>query len=123
MSKEIAHVTVHQRAALHRRLLARARTLSGEIGSGLRSERLHEEAFDAPSIGEAAVAVSGVQRDADELQEVLEALARLDRGAYGVCVDCGCALPYVRLDAMPEASRCVQCESDRERTKAAPASL
>ena len=118
----VAHITEQQRAALRARLLARARVLVEEIGAGL-GDKLHEEPLEPDSIEEAEVGVSSVQRDTDELRQVEDALARIQRGTYGLCVDCGCALPYVRLDAVPEAPRCVHCETERERTRAAPASL
>lgn len=119
----VAHITEQQRAALRARLLARARVLVEEIGAGLGPEKLREEPFDPVSIEEAEVGVSSVQRDTDELRDVESALARLERGTYGLCVDCGNPLPYVRLDAVPEASRCLHCETERERMRASPASL
>jgi DnaK suppressor protein len=39
--------------------------------------------------------------------EALEALARMDAGSYGVCVDCGQQIPEARLQFRPEAARCV----------------
>jgi RNA polymerase-binding transcription factor DksA len=123
MTHEIAHITEQQRIALRSRLLARARVLADEIGAGLRSGNLHETAFDPASIEEAGVGVAAVVRDTDELREIEEALARLERGDYGVCVECGCALPYVRLAALPEAARCVHCETERERAHGAPPKL
>ncbi|HLU75106.1 MAG TPA: TraR/DksA C4-type zinc finger protein [Nonomuraea sp.] len=48
---------------------------------------------------------------------VLAALKRLDEGTYGQCVDCGGKVPEGRLEARPEASRCVQCQSKRERRR------
>ncbi len=47
-------------------------------------------------------------------EQVLEALGRLDGGTYGRCVDCGTTLPDERLDARPEAARCVSCQHDLE---------
>jgi len=67
--------------------------------------------------------VASVVRDDDELREIEEALARIERGEYGLCVDCGSAVPYVRLSAVPEAARCMRCETERERRQAAPARL
>ena len=119
----VAHITDQQRAALRVRLQARARVLVEEIGAGLEADKLKEEPFDSPSIEEAEVGFSAVQRDTEELRDVENALARLDRGTYGLCIDCGAPLPYVRLDAVPEASRCLHCETERERTRASPASL
>jgi DnaK suppressor protein len=47
-------------------------------------------------------------------ERVREALARLDAGSYGQCVDCGRALPDERLEARPEAERCVDCQQKVE---------
>jgi RNA polymerase-binding transcription factor DksA len=58
---------------------------------------------------DAVRAIVGGQRD-----EVVAALARLDAGTYGVCVDCQTALSEERLDARPEAARCVNCQHDLE---------
>jgi DnaK suppressor protein len=43
-------------------------------------------------------------------RQVMEALARLDRGAYGSCQKCGGSISAERLDALPYAAYCVQCE-------------
>jgi len=50
--------------------------------------------------------------------EALEALARMDAGTYGVCVDCGKKIPEARLEFRPEAARCVE---DQEKFEAAEA--
>jgi len=47
-------------------------------------------------------------------REIESALERMGRGSYGVCVDCGAAIPWVRLQALPEAARCAHCEAARE---------
>jgi DnaK suppressor protein len=49
--------------------------------------------------------------------EVLAAIGRLDDGAYGNCVDCGDAVPEGRLEAKPEAARCVRCQSKRDKNR------
>ena len=46
--------------------------------------------------------------------EAGEALRRLVEGTYGVCADCGGDIPEARLDALPEAPRCLECQSARE---------
>jgi RNA polymerase-binding transcription factor DksA len=46
---------------------------------------------------------------------VMDALVRIDRGVYGMCADCGKAIPEGRLDARPEAARCVGCQSKWDR--------
>jgi DnaK suppressor protein len=53
---------------------------------------------------------------AAEAQNVELALERLRTGDYGRCVDCGKEIPAARLDAMPEAVRCVEDQSRYEAT-------
>lgn len=44
--------------------------------------------------------------------EIERALAKYDEGTAGRCDDCGKAIPTARLEALPWAVRCVQCQSD-----------
>lgn len=48
---------------------------------------------------------------------VLEALHRLESGGYGTCTDCGDHVPDGRLEARPEAARCVRCQAKRDRAR------
>jgi DnaK suppressor protein len=61
---------------------------------------------------QAAVELAMAQR-----AEVLAALARVDDGSYGRCVDCGNPVPDARLEARPTTSRCVPCQSKRDRRR------
>jgi DnaK suppressor protein len=47
-------------------------------------------------------------------ERVREALSRLEAGSYGKCVNCGRELPDERLEARPEAERCVDCQQKAE---------
>ena len=42
---------------------------------------------------------------------VKEALDRLEKGNYGVCVNCGAEIDQARLEIIPEASYCLACQS------------
>ncbi len=44
-----------------------------------------------------------------ELDELKNAQARLDAGAYGTCERCGKAIGEGRLEALPAASKCINC--------------
>jgi RNA polymerase-binding transcription factor DksA len=46
--------------------------------------------------------------------QVVAALARVEDGTYGRCVDCGVDLPAERLEARPEAARCISCQTAAE---------
>ena len=52
-----------------------------------------------------------------QLAEVLDALHRIDDGSYGTCADCGKPVPEGRLEAKPEAARCVACQGRRDRQR------
>ena len=49
--------------------------------------------------------------------EVQAALVRIDEGTYGTCVDCQQSLPEDRLEARPEAARCLDCQQAMEATR------
>jgi DnaK suppressor protein len=91
------------------------RTLSGENGDtgelGHVDQHPAEIASELTEMerDEAMLAVVAAQRD-----EVVAALGRLDEGTYGRCVQCGTDLPDERLEARPEAARCVSCQHDME---------
>ena len=58
----------------------------------------------------------GAQRDVLEsrLQSVNDALRRLRVGTYGQCLGCGEEVPPDRLEAKPDADRCVPCTEEIE---------
>jgi RNA polymerase-binding transcription factor DksA len=53
---------------------------------------------------------------AAEAENVEIALARLAKGDYGMCVDCGKEIPRERLEAIPEAIRCIEDQARYEAT-------
>lgn len=44
------------------------------------------------------------------------AVERLDRGAYGLCGECGETIAPARLRALPDVETCVQCQARLERS-------
>ncbi|TDD84731.1 TraR/DksA family transcriptional regulator [Actinomadura rubrisoli] len=73
----------------------------------------------------AADAGSGLS-DSDRVEAALESLERhrnavgaaLDRiagGTYGLCIGCGAPVPEGRLEARPDAARCVACQAKHDR--------
>src|SRR5579859_1128730 len=46
---------------------------------------------------------------------VLAALDRIEQSRYGRCVDCGHEIPEGRLEARPDAARCVPCQAKHAR--------
>ncbi len=97
---------------------ASASTLRGEGGDLGELSHLDQHPAEAASElteqerDEAVIAVVTAQR-----HEVVAALRRLDEGTYGRCVDCGEPLPDERLDARPEAARCMSCQQKLENSQ------
>jgi DnaK suppressor protein len=50
------------------------------------------------------------QTDAKILQAIEEALARLEKGTYGTCRDCGEPISPARLNAIPWTRVCITCK-------------
>lgn len=103
----LSHLSKPQRAHLLRLLLARAAVLRHEIDAALRDRQLLP---------------ADIARDAQELNDVSAALVRIDRPDFGICIDCGAAISWPRLNAQPCTQRCLPCEAREERLHAAPGS-
>ena len=50
------------------------------------------------------------QTDAKILTAIEEALARIEKGSYGVCRDCGEPIAPARLNAIPWTRVCISCK-------------
>lgn len=55
-----------------------------------------------------------VTEEHDLLKEIDEALDRIERGIFGECEKCGCAIPRERLNAIPQARNCLECQKKAE---------
>ena len=120
MSPTSEKPTAAQRGACKDRLHARRSALRAEIQAKLNTQddpallglRNRMEDIDDWAVAdlETALDVAEVSRNAAELQEVDAALARLDDGTYGACLECGAPIPSARLDAYPMAARCIACQ-------------
>jgi RNA polymerase-binding transcription factor len=60
--------------------------------------------------GEAEALATSLQ---ESLDEVTEALGKLDAGTYGTCETCGKPIAPARLEAKPAARNCIDCASKR----------
>jgi len=112
------------RAQLRERLAARSAQLGREVREALHTpgggaaglpNRSAEVDDDAIADLESGLDVASLERDARELEDITRALARLDAGTYGDCQDCGQAIAWERLQAQPQATRCLACAERAER--------
>jgi RNA polymerase-binding protein DksA len=50
------------------------------------------------------------------LEEIDQALRRIDEGTFGICRTCGRPIPSERLEALPWATQCIDCRRRDERS-------
>ncbi len=65
------------------------------------------------------VAIRNLDRESKMLKEVQRALARVERGTFGMCLRCEEDIPEKRLKAVPWAAYCVKCQEVVDRQRAA----
>ena len=53
------------------------------------------------------------KRITDQLAEVERALAKFEEGTYGSCDNCGKPIDPARLEALPQASLCLNCKAQQ----------
>lgn len=98
----------------------RAMNLGGgpdEPGSGQHWERSgygDHQADDATEVFEREKELGLEQSLQAHLHQVNHALARIEAGSYGTCETCGKPISPERLDAMPEATQCIDCKAEAE---------
>ena len=108
--------TSELRQILHERRRAAQNDIQSRVRS-TRSDRPSEvrdfvEDSDASTQGDIELAL--VQMRAETVTRIDQALARLDTGKYGSCIECAHEITERRLRALPFAVRCQACEERNE---------
>lgn len=62
-------------------------------------------------------AIKFVEMKVGELEQIEDALNRIEAGEYGRCKDCGNWIRPARLQIVPNATRCIKCQEQMERIK------
>ena len=90
--------------------------LKGEHeGDGRVAAFLPDPADAGANLSEADRSQAVIEAATSQRRRVIAALDRITSGAYGLCVACGAAVPEGRLEARPDAARCVRCQSKHDR--------
>lgn len=72
---------------------------------------------EAANIYHRQVLLSLTENERTRLQEVDEALDRIESGFYGICEECGEPIGLKRLEVRPVAKYCVPCKTKLEKGK------
>jgi DnaK suppressor protein len=103
-----------ERAATLARIASLRADVDAIVGSASSTTGDDEHDPEGATIGfERAQALALLAQAQQHLSSVDAALARLDRGEYGICAGCGRPIAPERLAARPTATHCVQCASRR----------
>lgn len=104
------------RDLLMKRRDALRRVLAGEVSSlkSLRGQKggdLVDAALDAV---QDEISSKLAEAESRELANIEIALERIRSGSYGLCEVCGGKIPLARLNALPYATSCIECQRANE---------
>ncbi len=113
-----------RREVLQRMLLGKRqeimREIEGNLGQSLTEDQ-QRRLESARDVGDQALmdldrelGISLMEMRNRRRQAIDEALTRLNEGTYGICAECGIEVSEKRLEAVPFAKLCVQCQSRQE---------
>ncbi len=106
-------------AAIRKRLVAERATLRGDVEYLEDATRQqHDDAGMGNHIADEATDIMIRERDMalqdnteDLLAKIDDAIERIDDGTYGTCQRCGKEINPERLEALPYARYCIECQS------------
>jgi DnaK suppressor protein len=109
---------------LHKMLLGKRQEIIKEIEESLGqslTEDQQRRLESARDVGDQALmdlerelGISLMEMRNRRRQSIDEALMRLHEGTYGICAECGVEISEKRLQAVPFAKLCVECQSRAE---------
>ncbi len=118
-------MTEEQRATLWERLRVRHTELQRMIRAvtaGANRDSMQGMGGEVGDSGDESMALQLADLNLAEMESELWEARAIERGfrrfkeqTYGYCSECGCAIPYARLDAYPTAERCTPCQTRLER--------
>jgi RNA polymerase-binding transcription factor len=113
-----------RRDALHQMLIRKRqeilKEIEGSLGQSLTEDQ-QRRLESARDVGDQALmdldrelGISLMEMRNRRRQAIDEALTRLSEGTYGICAECGVEISEKRLEAVPFAKLCVECQSREE---------
>jgi DnaK suppressor protein len=113
-----------RREALHQMLIRKRqeilKEIEGSLGQSLTEDQ-QRRLESARDVGDQALmdldrelGISLMEMRNRRRQAIDEAVTRLSEGTYGICAECGVEISEKRLEAVPFAKLCVECQSRQE---------
>lgn len=117
----------HRREVLQQMLMRKRQEIIKEIEGSLGQSLIEDKQRrleSARDVGDQALmdldrelGISLMEMRNRRRQAIDEALTRLTEGTYGICAECGVEISERRLEAVPFAKLCVECQSKEELLK------
>ena len=106
------------RTILVRRRDALRSALAGDLSllKSLRSESPGDVIDAAYDSAQDEISSQLAEVESRELANIENALERMKAGKYGLCEICNGKIPMARLNALPYATVCIECQREIERT-------
>ena len=111
-------------ARFKRILLKEREEIVGEVKQTYESSQevgqdgIQDIGDEAANIYNKQILLSLNENERMRLQEVDEALDRIENKTYGICEECGEEISEKRLLVLPAATLCVDCQENREQVEA-----
>jgi DnaK suppressor protein len=115
MSRKDAMMSLRQ--ILVRRRDALRQALAGDLSllKELRQQNSGDVIDAALDTAQDEISSQLAEVESRELTSIEVALERMRKGDYGSCEGCGNAIPLARLQALPYANTCIQCQREAEK--------
>src|SRR4030081_1746693 len=84
---------------------------------GIAIEKSPDALDEVQHAAERELAIRNLDRESNLLRNVRAALRRIDDGSYGVCLHCEEDISPKRLNAVPWAAYCIQCQEIADRNQ------
>ena len=82
---------------------------------GIAIERSADQMDEIQYASERDLAIGNVDRESNLLRQVKAALRRIRDGSFGACIECESTISPKRINAVPWAPRCIQCQEAADR--------
>lgn len=108
---------LNMRKVLIRRRDALRKALAGDLSmlKELRHQAVGDVVDAALDSAQDEINSQLAEVESRELANIERALKRMEGGTYGICEYCNNKIPMARLNALPYATSCIDCQREAER--------
>ncbi len=82
---------------------------------GITIEKSPDALDEVQNAAERELAIRNLDRESKLMSNVRAALARIEDGTYGVCLNCEEEISIKRLNAVPQTPYCISCQENMDR--------